>query len=381
MALFRSRTRTDPAPRVGRTRYLVSTSGHPNYGDELITRAWLDFLAEREPESVVWLDCPHPGRSAHLFADTHPNLRTTSTLWELAMGSETHDPVADAARIARLVRDLGSPRFDEGLLTLRGADSLHLLGGGYVNSMWHDNLGLVSAAAEIRRAFDVPVFATGQGLMPLDDAHRGWLTDQFATFSHVEARDEPSAEITKTHRENDDAFLALALPRPVFAEDDAPERMVLVQGDLLAWSDEEATESIRSFAGASGAAEVGFAEAIPPDDLRYANLMPDARAYSFGQLWHDGLPARAGQRWLTTRFHAHLLAAAAGAAGTVIAGQPGYYDVKHASLLELGTGWNVVPAGTDLSSPEARPTVDPAFPKKVKQLAARKKALADRLYE
>ena len=70
---------------------------------------------------------------------------------------------------------------------------------------------------------------------------------------------------------------------------DAPERMVLVQGDLLAWSDEEATESIRSFACASGAAEVGFAEAIPPDDLRYANLMPDARAYSFGQLWHDGL--------------------------------------------------------------------------------------------
>ena len=59
-----------PRKRGARPFYLVSTAGHPNYGDEVITRAWLDYLAERFPRSTVWLDCPHPGRAAHLFADS-----------------------------------------------------------------------------------------------------------------------------------------------------------------------------------------------------------------------------------------------------------------------------------------------------------------------
>jgi hypothetical protein len=391
MKLFGApRTRTSATPSAhaapaaaGRPLYLVSTAGHPNYGDELITRAWLDHLAARFPDRDVWLDCPHPGRAAHLFLGAHPRLRTTSTLWELALGSESHDPVADADRVGRLVRDLGSPRFDAGLLALRGMASIHLLGGGHLNTMWQDNLGLVSAAAAASEAFGVPAYATGLGLMPLATPGGAdlapWLADQLAAFAHVEVRDERSAEAIGAEVGLDDAFLALAHKRRVFDERATPDRMVLVQGDLVAWQDDDAIASIESFVSGISPDSVGFAEAIPPDDHRYRGLVrPDARFYPFGHIWADGLPARAAQRWLTSRFHVHLLAAAAGAAGIVIAGRPGYYDVKHESLRALGTGWALVEAGAPVRADDA--TLDPSFPDKARALAQRKRELADRIY-
>ncbi|MDX2377031.1 polysaccharide pyruvyl transferase family protein [Microbacterium sp. LRZ72] len=359
--------------------YLVSTAGHPNYGDELITRAWLDFLAEHRPSAEVWLDCPHPGRVAHLMKDTHPRLRVTNTLWELALGSVSHDPVEDAARIASLVRDLGSPRFDAGLLQLREAASVHVLGGGYLNAMWQDNLGIIAALAELRRSFGVRVFATGQGLLPQNERHRDWLIEQLSAFSLIEARDAETAQLVGATSGLDDAFLALANSRPVFDARPVPERMVLVQGDLQAWDDAAAAETIGAFLADADESEVGFVEAVPPDDSRYAQrVRPGARFYPFGHVWADGLPARAGQKWLTSRFHAHLLAAAAGAAGIVIEGMSGYYDVKHRSLIERGTGWSIVTAG-DLSQ-GLEPTLDPSFPGRARGFASEKIALARRLY-
>lgn len=375
---FRRPVDDEPAPPPAPI-YLVSTAGHPNYGDELITRAWLDFLARTHPDTDVWLDCPHPGRAAHLFAGAHPRLRCTDTLWELALGSPSHDPVEDVERIGRLLRDLGSPRFDPGLLALREVGSAHLLGGGYLNAMWHDNLGLISALAELHRAFGVRVFATGQGLMPADEGHRAWLEAQLEAFELFETRDDESAALVGGEVGLDDAFLALALDRPVFDTEQSPDRMILVQGDLTSWEDAEAEATIHSFTGGR-VAGVGLVEAIPPDDARYAAAAEGARFYPFGHLWAKGLPARSGQQWLTSRFHIHLMAAAAGAAGAVLVGREGYYDVKHRSLMSLGTGWKLVPAGADMSEPEHRPTRDETFPARARELATRKLALARRLY-
>ncbi|WP_228479942.1 polysaccharide pyruvyl transferase family protein [Microbacterium abyssi] len=354
----------------------MSTAGHPNYGDELITRAWLDILTELRPDAEVWLDCPHPGRASHLFRRTHPNLHVTNTLWELAHSSPSHDPISDTERIARHVRDLGTPRIDPGLLALRHVTSVHLLGGGHFNDLWQDNLGIIAAVSALHREFGISARATGLGLQPLAAERGDWLREQFSVFDHVEVRDRASADAIGSEVGLDDAFLALSVLRPVYDERPSPENVVLVQGDLRAWSDIDAIRSIDDFLADAPDNEAAFVEALPPDDARYiADTRPSARFYSFGNIWFDGLPARPGQRWLTTRFHAHLLAAAAGAAGTVIAGQEGYYDHKHASLLELGTGWTVVPAGS-----VAEPTVDPDFPARAREHAAAKRRLAERLY-
>ncbi|MFB8386198.1 polysaccharide pyruvyl transferase family protein [Microbacterium sp. NPDC055910] len=360
--------------------YLVSTAGHPNYGDELITRSWLDYLAKTHPRSPVWLDSPHPGRAAHLFRGAHPHLQVTNTLWELAMGSPSHDPVEDEGRISALILDLGSPRFDAGLLALRDIASLHIVGGGYLNSMWQDNLGLLAAATAVHREFGVRIAVTGLGLLPIDDAHAEWVRSQLAQFDVVEVRDAATSAFCGVPVGLDDAFLAIGMRRALYAQEPTPDRMVLVQGDMRAWSEQAAEHSVLTFTGGNPKAEVGFVEAVAPDDAHYARLRPEATFYPFGRVWNDGLPARARQQWLTTRFHLHLMAAAAGAAGTVILGRPGYYDIKHQSLLDLGTGWNLVEAGADLREEQNRPTADPAFPTLARRLAGRKRDVADGFY-
>lgn len=364
--------------------YLISAAGQPNFGDEFITRAWLDWLAEHHPGREVWLDCLEPGRAAHLFRDTHPRLRTTNTLWQVAH-TNAPDGVEEAAeRVEELVARLGSPKMDFGLRELRGMRSLHLLGGGYLNSIWSNNLSIVAAMTAVKRHYGVPIYATGQGLLPHDDESREWMKDQLLQFDYVEARDGRSSRTFDVRQGSDDAFLAFANRRAIYApRDSARKSMVLVQGDMPDSSKETHLAALvsRYVEAAGGADHVGFVEGIPPEDVRFAEqyLEDGAHFHPFMRIWEEGFPAFADQDWLTSRFHFHLLAAAAGARGTVVSIRPGYYDVKHELLIELGTGWQMQDDESDVVPRVG--TVNPDFPAKARQLGEAKSRLAEQLYE
>lgn len=343
-----------PLTAASKPLYVVSGAGAPNYGEELITRAWLDYLAQRHPEREVWLDCPHPGRAAHLFRSTHPRLRTTDTFWELVRGGEGLDDEAAEDRIARLVRELGSPWFDNGLILLRKVSSIHLIGGSHLA----DHPGIVAAAAAVHEAFGVRVIATGVD-----------LPDALGSFAEVEPADTAL----------DDAYLALALKRPLFDRRPTCDRVILIEGDRPEWDDATITATIDGFASGIAPSSVAFVEALAPEDHRFRGVArPEARFHPFGELWADGLPARAGQRWVASRAHAHLLAAAAGAMGFVVIGDGAEDDAANRRLLEQGTGWVPIAPGEVVRSDDA--SMNPSFPEKAKQFGARKRALADRLY-
>jgi hypothetical protein len=129
---------------------------------------------------------------------------------------------------------------------------------------------------------------------------------------------------------------------------------------------------------------IGLVEAIPPDDMRHvarlADELPNVRRYPFQWIWTHGLPAHAGQIWLTTRFHPHLLAAAAGASGTIVGVHDGYYDIKHESLLRLGTGWQYAHSGLGPVDVELAPSSNPAFPVYAAAYSREKIRVADGLY-
>ena len=55
------------------------------------------------------------------------------------------DPVAAGERARTLLHELGSPRYDLGLRELRRMESVHLLGGGYMNEIWPENFGVIAA--------------------------------------------------------------------------------------------------------------------------------------------------------------------------------------------------------------------------------------------
>src|SRR5690606_41913107 len=88
--------------------------------------------------------------------------------------------------------------------------------------------------------------------------------------------------------------------------------------------------------------ELTFVEAIPRVDRAVYDLiaaeLPDAEFVPMSALWRRGIPAAADQVWISTCFHLHLLAAAAGARGVAVSVSPDYYDTKHGSLIRLGSG-------------------------------------------
>ncbi|MHC5558168.1 polysaccharide pyruvyl transferase family protein [Kocuria sp. U4B] len=372
------------------TLYLVGTSGHPNFGDEFIAASWLRFLARARPDADVWLDCPSPGLASHLFDGLHPRLRTTDTLWRLVFKT-THmaDDEADA-HVDRVVTSLGSPRYDLGLLGARRAGSVHLIGGGYLNAVWPHHARLLRAALRLKELTGARLAATGLGLAPATDTEG--LRAALGAFDHASVRDAPSARLSGAERAPDDAFLGLpSVAGPAGVEGGGATGRA-AEGDVWVCLQSDMTEPgvLDAAVAAVRAALTGpqlagrtvrYLEAIPGVDRvafeRLGDLIPEENFVPFTRLWQEGFPARAGQTWLTSRFHFHLLAAACGAEGTALEVSSDYYRVKHQSLLDAGTGWSVTPAGSTGTVPAAGA---PSFPATAARLHRTKLREAEELY-
>ncbi|GGL26895.1 polysaccharide pyruvyl transferase family protein [Phycicoccus endophyticus] len=363
--------------------YLVSTAGHPNYGDELIARGWLAYLAARRPHADVWLDCPEPGRAAVLLAGAHPRLHVTDTMWRVALSHDSEDRGAAHAAVRHRVSHLGTPREDLGLQLAARARSVHLLGGGHLVAAWPANLLLTSLASQMAREHDVPVVMTGVGLVPMGDADTELVRAALADFAYADARDPLSAQRFGIPVRPDDAFLALGQGAVVLDRRPAPRGMVLLQGDLhdraRMTQALDASLDVMRAEGLEGQ-EIGVVEAIPPEDSWLLDAVrerwPSVRFYPFGEVWTEGLPVGPDQVWVTSRFHIHLVAAAVGARGIAVNTGLEYYRVKHESLLRLGTGWALAEAG----APWPSATVDPTFPQRALRASEERRQVADTLY-
>ncbi|MCC3279347.1 polysaccharide pyruvyl transferase family protein [Arthrobacter sp. zg-Y40] len=366
----------DPRPY-----YWVSTAGHPNFGDEFITASWLRYLAQASPDNEVWLDCPEPGLASVLFEGLHPRLRVTNTLWRAVREAADHGEDV-AGHVVRLVREQGSPRYDLGLLKLREVQSLHLLGGGFINGIWPQHAALLDGMRAVHGLTGARLYATGQGLMPLPGPPAE-ARKLFRDFAHASVRDAESAAASSARLGLDDAFLGA---EAVSARGNGPPGIyVCIQSDLADRATFEAAvaqaRALIGYAGRFGRAY--YLEAIPgvdhPAYRQLADLIPQDRFIPFAGVWTGGLPVGPDQLWITTRFHFHLLAAAAGARGVALVSRRGYYDVKHASLAALGSGWTLL-APDATPGRRSIPWKRGSLHRRLPALAARKHAEASALY-
>ena len=369
--------------------YLVASGGNPNYGDELIVAAWLRFLARVRPDAAVWLDCPQPGTASALFAGIHPGFRATNTLWRACAEAPDQSAQGVWEHVGKIVAHGGTPMYDVGLMVLGQADSIHLLGGGYVNGVWPDHVGLVAGMAATRKLNGCRLLGSGLGLMPLPE-NAELLAKTFADFSAVSVRDGASAEFLGLETGLDDVFLGLLHELRRSADSErvqarARDVMLCIQSDM---TDEATFSRLRDKLrvvvenSLANGLSVGYVEAIPGSDRRMFDalegLIPEENFTPFTQVWSEGLPVRRGQQWYTSRFHPHMVAAAAGARGVAIGILDDYYDIKHRSLLELGSGWTYAAAGGDAELPEA--TGSAGFEASAIRLAGRKRTEALALY-
>lgn len=336
--------------------YLIGTSGWPNYGDELITAAWLRFYAEHMPDADVWLDSQRPGQSFIIHGDCHPRLGCTDTLYHACWNapSTTPDDIVEFGR--SVVRTPGLiPREVLGVDLFMRADIIHVIGGGFVNSMWPQHyalLGAVEAAAERTGA---RTLMTGAGLLPAEGAH-DTLRSILARFNVVEVRDAPSFEllhgaVPALSRGADDVFLDLrGIPQN---RADQPHTVLCLQEDLLAAERSHLVDYVVRTLDHWGVRTdpVLLLECLPPGDLTIGHALeqqvPELVRMPFSQLWAGGFPVARGQRWISTRYHPHLLAAAAGVWGVALPSIE-YYRTKHESLVEMGSGWTIA---QDLDTP------------------------------
>lgn len=406
-SLARRITRRPQTPRE--IIYLVAPSGGPNYGDELIARIWLEHLARVRPDADVVLDCHTPGQASILLRGLHPRAMFVDTLWRICARAADHDHRHSTATssvtpswewAAQAATTLGvAPLIAEGVELLGRASVIHLLGGGYVNDIWPHHLALVTGVAAVARTTGARAVASGQGLMPISAGPRGAaLREAVAAFTLFDVRDEESYAALGPARANlaksgDDAWLALAPDAtPVYADGaETPSGIVLcLQSDLAEHFEHAGATGVEAIArwtaGVLDAwevdgADVTVVEGIPGvDRVAFDLLAPRLRGAAFVpflHVWRHGLPAAQDQTWISTRFHPHLLAAAAGASGVGVVSEPGYYSTKHCSLTDAGSRWTIARDG--LAVPE-RPTAGGFSPADRAARVQAKSALARRLY-
>lgn len=378
--------------------YLVAPAGHPNYGDELILRTWLRYLARARPEADVAVDCHTPGQAAVLLGGCHPRVTFVDTVWRICFRTAASDAAEAIAFAAGVVEDPGRmPTIASGIDLLARADTVHMVGGGYLNTVWAHHVALPATVVAAARRSGGRAVATGQGLLPVGDCERlRLLRETLDGFWHVDVRDRPSWEAMAGSAANlshtgDDVWLAIGSDDVYDADSEAAQRRFVfcLQSDLM--------DDFAGGQGLEGLAEVvrrvvehwrvegpdvAFVEGIPGADRvvfdRVEHLLPGVLFVPFTGVWAHGLPARAGQTWITTRFHHHLMASAAGSSGVALAGRRDYYPVKHRSLLDIGSRWHVTDDYADLP---AAPVRNGGLPRDaVAGAHAGKDALAARLY-
>jgi polysaccharide pyruvyl transferase WcaK-like protein len=377
--------------------YLVAPSGNPNYGDEFILRAWLRYLARVRPEADVVVDCHTPGQAAVLLRAWHPRVTFVDTIWRICFETAHLPPTEAIAVAASVVHDPGRmPRIVSGIELLARADTVHLVGGGYVNAVWSHHLALLAAAnAAVDRSGGIAV-ATGQGLVPVGDPDRSsLLRDLQERFSLFDVRDGPSyGAITRSGGQQsftgDDAWLGIGDEGVYDTASEAARRSFVfcLQSDLMDdFAGGQGTEGLTNAIARLivqwnlDGEDVAVVEGMPGADRivfdRVAHLLRGVVFVPFTDVWNRGLPARAGQTWVSTRFHPHLLAAATGASGLALSGRSDYYPIKHQSLVEAGSRWQV----SDSSELPSKPVRDGGFTAgSVEQLRRRKSTLAAQLY-
>lgn len=385
----------------GEIIYLIGVAGHPNLGDELVLRIWLRHLARVRPTATVVVDVAHVGEAALLFAGDHPRAVFVDTLWRLARAADEDPGVRGGLSaqdwVAAAATDMGiAPGLAEGVDHLLRASSIHVLGGGYLNQQWPQWFPVVSAVVAVVRRTGAPAYASGLGLLPLPDGtDLDRLLSDAAAFTVLDVRDRlsyaalegvPGASLT-----GDDVWLDL---RAAAGASSGPAR----PGEVVLCMQEDLSEGFTR-GGVSGAAalaglvrdlldawevpgeSVTVVEGIPGHDYTVPKLLGDridgARIIPFLDVWRGGLSVGDGRTWISSRFHPHLLAAAAGDSGVAVVPKRDYYGVKHGSLVDFGSRWTVVDDDSPIPS---RPDAG-GFPEADRRAnVARKTALAERLY-
>lgn len=343
-------------------RYLISTAGYPNFGDEQIVRTWLKFYRDNFPDDDLILDVPFPARASFLFQDEWPKVQFVDTIWNLVYLAHDQQLTLENESEVSAILHGGDPRNNVPIAALFDSDVIHLLGGGYFSTAYREfsdtYLFFLFLALVKRDRPEIQLYATGLGLTPITHDIVGALARYTSAFSYLGVRDQASTVVANTTFESDDVVMAPSLTA-IKCDDrpDNPDVLLMIQPFKAADQQARFVQLLVTYLRQPShrGKKIGIVEAMVPgdnwlffsEDLKdYPDIQQRLTFYGFWDIWQRGLPVKADQEWVTTRFHFHLIGALLGYPGTAINPGDAYYDVKHKSLLHLGTAWQYIDFST-----------------------------------
>ncbi|MBH1928460.1 polysaccharide pyruvyl transferase family protein [Serratia rubidaea] len=331
-----------------KTFYLVSAAGMPNFGDDMLTRYWIEELQQRFPGCTIYLDAVDAVVAAKLF----PHIKCVDYLWRLAQALGNDGSIEDKFS-DRYTMPLRERLMSE---VFNSVESIHLLGGGYINELWGANRRLVELVAYFGKINQIHCYATGLGLLPLSSENAAKMAPFIRKFTQFDVRDKASYdvlapfELPALNFSGDDYFsfplhpVGNIVPQEsatlhLCIHTELSENEVLT-ADLLALLQPVAAHFCQHNANAT----IRFYEFRPGSDgvffQQVQKLLPTVEFVTFEQIWQDGLAFSTHDYCISSRFHFQVIAASLGVAGVSLSWSD-YYDNKFSSLKQI-SDWPVL---------------------------------------
>jgi polysaccharide pyruvyl transferase WcaK-like protein len=287
-----------------------------------------------------------------------------------------------------ILQELG-PDIEQGLDYLKSADSVHLVGGGYITDYHYPNYIIPRLVLALKKQVGFKLFATGLGLEPLSQESRVILRTIFQGFDAVDLRDKESylaiangSSDPRITMSVDDAFLA---PTNIAPDNkDAGRLVIIAQQDEIV---DPVLPFLLNLIEACPFALNGVT--MPLLDIKADKSLAEKVRDLSGSpveiiknvdMFRKGIPIRRQDFVFSTRFHGHLMASVIGASGICASVRLPYYDIKHRSLVDLGSGFDLIGMHDFPFDAYDWHTVRETFLNKYQELHARKMQVVGKLY-
>lgn len=333
---------------------LITGSGEPNYGDDLILKLWINYYRTIGYDQDIVVDCKSISGSIELH-NFDQNVYFTKYIKKLTTGRkyciDEYITIGEShIQENHLFKGWNAAKRKS--FNILNFKLIHLIGGGYINGNWPNSFAIFGAINSIKKLNNhVKIVATGLGLMPLEEIQA--FTMQRVSriisesFDLFEVRDEYSYFHLNKHNFStkiingyDDTFIA-PIDKIVSKEqlnNDSPaihiSSFIKTPRDIQLIS-----QSVENLAN-KGYKRVIFWECNIKDsdnldELKKVIKLPSVNIKT-KQLIYGQIPFSADDYLITSRFHPHLICFRLGMIGKYLS-TSSFYDFKHLSIKRLGS--------------------------------------------
>lgn len=234
---------------------------------------------------------------------------------------------------------------------LLNSDIIHVHGGGYLNDYWPNNGFIFGLMAGIHKKIGIPIYASGIGFGPFKRSWAGkekeLLSKIFSQFEFIETRDIESFKmfynkynISNIKNGIDDSYVSSI--NKFIRMDYRNSRcmylsLILYDFDRGIYNNmlEKLKNNLYMFDNIYLLESLTNADYLLYEKVK--KIIPKIKFIPLVKFFSEGLNVSYDDFIITHRFHHHFLFARAGLNGIYISPKSDYYDVKHGSIVELGS--------------------------------------------